>query len=339
MVLSQSLYKVLSGWGNEVHVIAPAWSREVIERMPEVAMSFESPARHGELKLSERTKLAHALRNNHYSRAIVLPRSLKAAYIPWAARIPVRTGYRGEYRYGLINDMRPLDKKSLVRIVDRYVNLAPPVNGVGSKMGNKSRDGRHDDSLAFPAPAPSLTIDAKNIKRLVEENNLDMDKPIIAMMPGAAFGRSKQWPPKYFADVAKNHIRDGAQIWIFGSRNDFVTGEDIAREAGDGVVNLCGQTELVDTVDLLSLADKAVSNDSGLMHIAAAVGCPVVAMYGATSVDYTPPMIKASQSLHNKLPCSPCWKKTCRYGHYRCLTEIKPDKVYDISLGLRRGAS
>ena len=325
MVLSQSLYKVLSGWGAEVHVLAPAWSHAVLSRMPEVSASFETPATHGELKLGARRALARTLRREHYDRAIVLPASLKAALIPWFARIPIRTGWRGEMRYGLLNDMRLLGANPPSRIVDRYVGLAPP-------RGQKS---------PCDTPSPSLTIDEVNLRERVQALGLNLERPVVAMMPGAAFGPSKQWPPGHFAQVAERCVSEGFQVWLLGSQADHAVGDEIRSRAGEAsgeVFNLCGRSSLVDTVDLLSLADKAVTNDSGLMHIAAAVGCPVVAMYGATAPDYTPPMITASKRMHHSLECSPCWNKTCRYGHYKCLTEVRPDEVYHELRELRRGA-
>lgn len=325
MVLSQSLYKALGGRGDEVHVLAPAWSHAVLARMPEVSKSFETPAGHGELKFGARRATAKILQRERYDRAIVLPRSFKAALIPYLARIPVRTGYCGEMRYGLLNDVRFLGRRPPARIVDRYVNLAPP---------RKQRGGRPQ----FDAPAPALTIDEANARACVKTLGLALDSAVVAMMPGAAFGPSKQWPPDYFAEVAARFVRDGFQVWLLGSPADRDVGDKICAELGGAAHNLCGRTKLADVIDLLALADKAVTNDSGLMHIAAAVGCPVVAVYGATSVDYTPPMLAASKRMFHPLKCSPCWQKTCRYGHYKCLTEVKPAAVYQNAQTLKRGA-
>ena len=322
MVLSQSLYKVLNGRGAEVHVMAPASSRELLARMPEVEMTLAVPATHGELKLGARYVSARRLRGLRHDRAIVLPRSLKSALMPWFMRIPVRTGYLGEMRYGVLNDIRRLGDNPPARMVDRYVNLAP----------------LRGESLSFDAPSPALTVDVANLEACVEKFELDLQRAVVAMMPGAAYGPSKQWPTAYFADMARRYVNDGSQVWVLGSRADAVAGETIAAKGGKRVRNLCGQTKLIDTVDLLSLADHAVTNDSGLMHVAAAVGCPVVAMYGATPIDYTPPMTDASKCMSHPIECRPCRRKECRYGHYQCLTEIKPDVVFREAQALRRGA-
>lgn len=310
MLLSQSLYKSLVARDPATHiaVLAPAWSRPLLARMPEVAEVVASPFGHGDLRLGERRSLGRSLRGR-YDQALVLPRSLKAALAPWFARVPRRTGYRGEWRYGFINDMRPLDAAAMPRIVQRFVYLgmdagAAPVRG--------------------ETPPPALEIDPANRAACVARHGLDAAAPALALMPGAAFGRSKQWPPAHFAAAADRVAADGRQVWIFGSAADRDTGDAIAAAMRAPATNLCGRTSLEDVVDLLSLADGALSNDSGLMHVAAAVGCPVVAFYGATAPEYTPPMSSRARQLHRGLPCSPCWQGVCRYGHYRCMTEIKP---------------
>ncbi len=323
MVLSQSLYKALRLREPDtgIDVIAPAWGGALLRRMREVSEVLEMPPGHGELGLSARRALGRRLRGV-YQQAIVLPRSLKAALAPWFARVPVRTGFRGEMRYGLINDMRPLDAAAMPRIVDRFVFLGQP------------RGAR--PAAAAPAPEPELRVDADNAAACVRRLGLDLQKPVLAMMPGAAFGKSKQWPPDSFAALAGRYTAAGWQVWLFGSSGDAPAARRIARAAAAPVFDLCGRTNLEDVIDLMSLASLAVTNDSGLMHVAAAVGCPLVAVYGATSPDYTPPMTAAAGVLWRGIECSPCWKKTCRYGHYRCLTEISPDEVYAAAQTLEK---
>ena len=323
MVLAQSLYKSLKrrDAATEIDVVAPAWSKALLGRMPEVSRVIEMPAGHGELRLRTRYRLGRRLCARGYDQAIVLPRSLKAALLPWFARVPVRTGFRGEMRYGLINDMRPLDKAAMPKIVTRFVSL-------GHFSGEASGD--------LETPLPALTVSENNRIVALARLGLTEDARILALMPGAAFGQSKQWPPVYFADTARRYASDGWQVWIFGDDADRALGEQIAKLAGHAacIMNLCGRTSLADAVDLISLAKLAVTNDSGLMHIAAAVGCPLVAVYGATSPDYTPPMIARSKILWRNLECSPCWSRTCRYGHYRCLTEISQDDVCEAACSL-----
>jgi len=325
MVLSQSLYKALKRRdpGIEIDVVAPAWGGALLRRMREVSGVIEMPPGHGELGLAARRALGRRLRGV-YRQAIVLPRSLKAALTPWFARAPVRTGFRGEMRYGLINDMRPFNAAAMPRIVDRFLFLAEPRGA--------------PPHAAEDAPAPQLRVDAGNARACVRRLGLDLQKPVLAMMPGAAFGRSKQWPPASFAAVADRFAAANWQAWLFGSAGDTQASREIARAASSPVVDLCGRTNLEDAIDLMSLASLAVTNDSGLMHIAAAVGCPLVAMYGATSPSYTPPMTAASRVLWRGIECSPCWEKTCRYGHYRCLTGITPDEVCAEAEALGKGA-
>ena len=324
LVLSQSLYKAMKRReaGVEIDVIAPAWAAPLLGRMREVSRAVEMPLAHGELGLRARRRLGRELRGV-YDQAVVLPRSLKAALVPWFARVPRRTGFRGEMRYGLINDVRPFDAAAMPRIVDRFVFLGQP-RGVAPG--------------ACDAPAPELRVDEERAAACVRELALNLQKPVLALMPGAAFGKSKQWPPAHFAGVADRYAAEGWQTWLFGSSGDRPLAREVARAASSPITDLCGRTGLADVADLMSLASFAVTNDSGLMHVAAAVGCPLVAMYGATSPHYTPPMLPASRLFWRNLECSPCWKKTCRYGHYDCLTGISPDEVYTAAREIEKEA-
>ena len=317
-VLAQSLYKSLKRRNAEVEidVVAPAWLSDLLRRMPEVSRVIEMRPGHGELQLGARRRLGKRLRGRGYEQAIVLPRSLKAALLPWFAEVPVRTGFRGELlRYGLINDVRSLDEKALPRLVTRFVFLGQPP------------DASPADELETPSPALRVAPDCRAacLRRL----GLGTDARVFALMPGAGFGvkPSKQWPPRYFAELARRCAAEGWQTWIFGSAAEREIGERIKAASGAATVNLCGRTTLGEAIDLMSVAEFAVTNDSGLMHVAAAVGCPLVALYGATPPAHAPPMIARSKCLWLNLECSPCWSRTCRYGHYRCLTEISPDVV------------
>ncbi len=310
MVMAQSLFITLKQHdpNAQIDVLAPGWSLPLLARMPEVRRAIGVPIGHGELGLMKRWHLGRSLRSEHYDRAIVLPRSLKAALIPFFAGAKLRTGYRGELRYGLINDMRRLDKTVLTQTVQRFVAL-----------------GFSDDAPQPPAiPHPRLTIDCEAQQRLIEKLQLDLTQPVIAFMPGAEYGPAKQWPIAYYGELAKQLTADGYTVWVLGSRKEQAIGETIAQASGEGVRNLCGATELVDTIDLLPLCRAAVSNDSGLMHIAAAVGTPLVAIYGSSTPAYTPPLTNRVEVLYRGLDCSPCFKRDCPLGHTRCLTEITP---------------
>jgi heptosyltransferase-2 len=280
--------------------------------MPEVNQAISLPVQHGELALSTRYRLGRQLRHRGYTHAIVLPRSAKAALVPFFARVLQRTGYRGELRFGLINDLRRLDKTVLVQTVQRQVALGLPAA----------------TALPPPVPYPKLTIAADNQRRLLEHLDLKQDKPVIGMMPGAAYGPAKQWPVASYRQLAKELVRAGYQIWIFGSGNESGLGAQIA-DAGEGVINLCGRTELVDTVDLLALCEAAISNDSGLMHAAAASGIPLVALYGSSTPAYTPPLSDRAQIVYLGLDCSPCFQRQCPLGHTRCLVEMTVEQVHN----------
>ncbi len=310
--MAQSLLRLLATRhpGSAIDMLAPAWSLPIISRMPEVREGIVLSTRHGELGLSKRRNLGLQLRRGGYGQAIVLPRSLKAALVPWFAGIPQRTGYRGEMRFGLINDVRPFDKSVLNQTVKRFVAL-------GLEMGDSLPD----------IPLPKLSVSGKDVERVRAKFGLTAGKPSIALMPGAEYGPAKCWPVGYFAELAGRLTADGFDVWVLGSDKDAAAGATIA---ADGAArNLCGQTELADVVDLLAACDQAVSNDSGLMHIAAAVGCRVIGIYGSTSPDFTPPLTDRRVIHYLQLDCSPCFKRDCPLQHLRCLREIKPSTVFE----------
>ena len=250
------------------------------------------------------------LRQEGYEQAIVLPRSLKSALIPWFARVPRRTGFRGESRYGLVNDMRPFDKSVLDQTVKRFVAL-------GLEAGE-----------ALPAvPFPALRVDRQKQAAVMESLGIATDRPVIAMMPGAEYGPAKCWPLEYFAELAVLLEQDGYEIWVLGSDKDAPAGEHIA--SAGAAHNLCGRTSLEDVVDLLGHAEQAVSNDSGLMHVAAAVGAHVHGIYGSSSPQFTPPLAKRRDIHWLHLECSPCFERNCPLGHLRCLKELSVGRLHE----------
>ena len=313
MVMAQSLFIALRQQHPEclIDVLAPGWSLPLLARMPEVNRAIEIPLRHGEFGLMPRWHLGRTLCAERYDRAIVLPRSFKAALIPFFAGTRVRTGYRGEMRYGLLNDIRALDKQLLTQTVQRYVALGL----------------ERDAPLPPPIHEPSLQVDTDNQQVLVHRLGLSLNHPVVALLPGAEYGPSKQWPLQHYAMLAKLLLEGGYQIWILGSDKDREAGEAIIDGRQGNVHNLCGQTHLVDTVDLLALCHAVVSNDSGLMHIAASVGTPLVAIYGSSTPAYTPPLSDKAKSVYLGLDCSPCFKRNCPLGHTNCLTDISPEAI------------
>ncbi len=317
MVMAQSLYKALrrARPGVQIDVVAPAWSEPLLARMPEVRRAIVLPLGHGELGLGTRWRSGRALREAGYEQAIVLPRSLKAALLPWFARIPRRTGYRGEWRYGLLNDIRPLDKAAMPQMVQRYVALG----------------GAPDAALPRPAvsedvPAPRLEVDPDNRAQVLARLGLDAGRPVLGLMPGAEYGPAKRWSAERFAELARGLLAEGWAVWVFGSAKEAPLGSRIAA-AAPGVANLCGKTRLVDALDLISLARAVVTNDSGLMHVSAALDRPLVALYGSSTPIYTPPLSGRAMIEYLGLECSPCFERTCPRGDYACLVGIHADAV------------
>ena len=313
MVMAQSLFKLLKAKrpGEAVDVLAPGWSLPVVARMPEIRNGIAAETAHGEFSLAPRRRIGKSLRGR-YTRAIILPRSFKSALVPWFAGVPLRTGFRGEMRFGLINDMRAFDPVLLDQTVKRFVAL-----------------GLDAGEALPPVPFPELRLSVENQQALTERLRLSLDRPVIAFMPGAEFGPAKCWPLEHFATLAQQLIASDYRIWVLGSDKDRVAGTQIAELAGDSdsLLNLCGETSLEDVVDLLGLAEQAVSNDSGLMHIAAAVGAHVHVIYGSTSPDFVPPLTRKCDIYYLDIECSPCKQRQCPLGHLRCLTEIDPAGV------------
>ena len=311
MVMAQALYKLLRQRNSaaEIHVVAPPWSLPVLARMPEVARGIELAVGHGELALGRRRALGRTLRAERYDRAIVLPRSAKAALVPWFAKVPLRTGYRGEWRYGLLNDVRSLDAR-LDQTVKRFVALGQP----------------RGEALPLKLPLalrPRLAADPRNLERLRAAHGLEPGAPLAALMPGAEYGAAKRWPAPSYGTLAAALAGAGADVVVLGSAKEKAIGDEVAARArSPRVRNLCGLTSLADAVDLLAAADVAVSNDSGLLHVAAAAGAPVVAIYGSSSPEFTPPLTDAAAVVSLELECSPCFARDCPLKHMRCLNDL-----------------
>jgi len=314
MVMAQSLFKVLKAQDAEraIDVLAPGWTRALLERMPEVRAAIDMPLGHGELKLLTRRRLGVALRAGDYRQAIVLPNSLKSALVPFWARIPLRSGYVGEMRQWLLNDCRRLDKQRLVMTVQRFIALALP-------------DG---SALPEPLPPPVLLTDNENTHAALQRLDLDpIAKPVLALCPGAEFGAAKKWPEAYYAAVALEWLSQGWQVWLFGSANDEPVCDSINAQAHGQCENLAGRTRLEDAIDLLAVASFVVTNDSGLMHIAAALQRPMVAIYGSSDPGFTPPLSETAQVERLELDCSPCFQRECPLGHLNCLNELPPARI------------
>ena len=312
MVMAQALFKLLESREPDraLDVLAPEWSLPIVARMPEVRTGIASETAHGEIGFATRRRIAAGIRG-HYDRAIVMPRSFKSALIPWLANVPVRTGFRGESRFIVINDVRPFDAAVLDQTVKRFAAL-------GIEPG---------EVLPVELPEPSLRVSDENRDRVLDELGVSIAKPVIAMMPGAEYGPAKCWPLDYFAALAIRLADAGYSVWVLGSGKDADAGDVIARSGA--AVNLCGRTALEDVIDLLSACEQAVSNDSGLMHIAAAVGIHVHGIYGSSSPKFTPPLTKRRDIHEIDLDCRPCFERECPLGHLRCLRDLSPDQIFE----------
>ncbi len=313
MVMAQTLFQCLKQRHPDcaIDVLAPDWSRPILERMPEVRQALSFPLGHGVLELATRRRIGKSLAGR-YDQAILLPNSMKSALVPFFAGIPLRTGWKGEMRYGLLNDVRKLDKDRYPLMIERFMALAYPAGA----------------ELPQPYPRPSLQIDPATRDAALGHFGLSLDRPVLALCPGAEFGEAKRWPSEHYAKVAEAKIREGWQVWLFGSKKDHPVGEDIRSRLIPGLreeaVNLSGETSLAQAIDLLSCAASVVSNDSGLMHVAAALNRPLVAVYGSTSPQFTPPLAEQVEIIRLGIECSPCFERTCRFGHYNCLVQLEP---------------
>lgn len=314
MVLAQSLFKVLKQRNPHtvIDVAAPGWTLPLLERMPEVSEGIPLPFAHGKLDLRKRISIGKSLRNRGYTQAILLTNSLKSAIVPFAARIPKRTGFLGEFRYGLLNDIRPLDKAKLPRTVDRFVALGLQPDG----------------NLPSAIPNPRLIANRENaLLALQKLGHAAPQKPILGLCPGAEYGSAKRWPAEYYAEVAKVALEKGWEVWLFGSQKDNDVTAGINLLTHNKCLDLGGKTRLGEAVDLMSLTHAVVSNDSGLMHVAAALDKKLVSIFGSSNPQHTPPMNPDAVILYLGLECSPCFERECPLGHLNCLNHISPAQV------------
>lgn len=311
MVLAHSLFQRLKADapGRRLAVAAPPWTLPLLRFMPEVDEAIALPFAHGELKLLERRRIGRMLADKGFDRAILLPNSLKSALVPWFAGIAQRIGYAGEGRSILLTDAHRLDKTALPRTVDRFVALA----GAGT------------------ASPPRLTLPAGAADAAIQD--LGLTRPsgaLVALCPGAEYGEAKRWPAAHFAEVARTHQAKGGAVWVFGGPGDRAVAQEVA-DTAPGAVVLAGRTDLAQATALLSLADAAVTNDSGLMHVAAALGRRVVAIYGSSSPAMTPPLppldAPPARVVSLALPCGPCYQRRCPLGHLDCLKKLEPKRV------------
>jgi heptosyltransferase-2 len=312
MVMAQTLFKLLKQQNPNViiDVLSPNWCRDLLTCMPEVNRILTSPFKHGELRLRERYQFAKQFRNI-YDEAIVLPRSFKSALIPFFAKIPKRTGWIGECRLGLLNNLKQFNKKKYPLMVQRFAIL-------GTNAAEQL-----PEQLSYPM-LQTIPFEVTNtLKRL----DVKLQRPILVLCPGAEYGPAKRWPAEYFAELAREKYRQGWQIWLLGSTKDRVIAQTIQKHCDHQCADLTGKTQLLEAIHLLSVANVVISNDSGLMHIAAALQKPLLVIYGSSSAQFTPPLSNQAKILSLNLECSPCFARQCPLQHFRCMKNLSPQFV------------
>jgi len=318
-VMSQPLMAWLAARGERLTVAALPWVAPVYAAMPEVAEVIELPFAHGRLDWAARRRIAGELKGR-FDAAYVLPNSIKSALIPFLARIPKRVGYRGEGRVLLLN-------RRLANPVGR-----PPMVAFYSALAGDVAPAGHGAHAAVEAgDRPQLRFTEEALNDATAKVGLRRGEYFV-FAPGAEYGPAKCWPAPHYAELARAlHTQRRMPVVLLGSGKEAELCESISHMAPGACLVLAGKTSLKDAMALIAAARGVVSNDSGLMHVAAAFGLPQVAVFGSTSPEHTPPLNAKAKVLWLKdelgLECSPCFERTCRFGHTRCLTEVAPTRV------------
>ena len=308
-VMSEPLLARLAARGEQLTVAALPWVAPVYRAMPQVGEVIELPFAHGRLDWAERRRVVTGLRGR-FDTAYVLPNSLKSALIPWLARIPRRIGYAGESRVLLLNRRlpNPAGRPPMVAFYSALAGL-PVVEGERPRM-----------------KFSSAVLDAATRGVGVERGGY------WVFAPGAEYGPAKCWPAERYAELAHAlFAAHGQPVLLLGSGKEAALCDAIAAAAPGACSVLAGKTALLDAMALIAAARGVVSNDSGLMHVAAAFGVPQAAVFGSTSPEHTPPLNPRARVVWLKeelqLDCAPCFDRVCRFGHTRCLTEVSAARV------------
>lgn len=303
MVMAQGLFMWLKkNVANlTLDVLSVPSCAPVLKRMPEVDHCIEADLRHGKLQLLEHIKIGRSLRGR-YDKSILLRNSFKHSLIPRIARIPS------------IVTRKHLKGKTIPSTHKQFITL-----GLGK--GEQVED--------YESYNPCLIRDKESESCVAKKFSLELKRPVIALCPGAEFGPSKRWPAKHFAECAEVYLSQNKQVWLLGSKKDAQVAEEINQRVKGRCINFAGKTELLEAIDLLAMADAVIANDSGLMHIAAALNKSLVAIYGSTFEGKAPPLSKKAHSVFVDLPCRPCRKRVCPLNHYYCLTMIESKRVVE----------
>ena len=307
---------------SKIDVLASTWVAPIYRACSEIHEVIEAKFEHKQLQWNLRKQLARELASKNYQTCFVLPNSFKSAIIPWLANIPFRVGYRGELRFGLIN--LALDNPSKVDrppMVEHYLALSQLVGD------------EHALGLAGN-PTPILNVSAAanlSVQTKLQSAKIDTAN-IYVMCPGAEYGPTKRWPTSHFAQLAQKLIASNPinQIILLGSKSDHALAQEIHAQANQGahIHNWCGSTSLDEAIALIGMSKAVISNDSGLMHIAAALKTPQVAIFGSSDPAHTPPLSDKAKVIWLNLPCSPCHKRVCPLGHLQCLNDVLPEQVF-----------
>ncbi|WP_225639213.1 lipopolysaccharide heptosyltransferase II [Candidatus Profftia sp. (ex Adelges kitamiensis)] len=324
MIMSHSLYRTLKDINPnaEIDVMAPDWCHALLTYMPEVNQAIEMHIEHKKLAINERYRLGKSLRQKKYDRAYILPNSFKSALIPFFARIPFRVGWKGEMRYGILTHVHyQINKNSFPLMVERYIALAYPSHLIKTA-----------EDLSKPLLWPILKVMDKDIIKTMDTFNLTSHRLMIGLCPGAALGIAKCWPHYHYTVVAQKMIKNGYYIALFGSYQDNNIGTNIyyalTKYERKYCSNFIGKTNLEQVIILIAACKAIVTNDSGLMHIAAALNKPVVALYGPTNPYFTPPLCKKSIIIHLSTSNIKIRKRNSNYNDYHStLVDIHPDIV------------
>jgi heptosyltransferase-2 len=297
-----------------VDVLTTAMVAPLLDYMPGVRKGVVWDLPRKRLAFGRHRALAARLRSEGYGRALVMPRTWKSALAPYLAGIPQRTGFVGEARFGLLNDLR-WGERALPRMIDRCATLALP-NGAPAPNSY---------------PLPELRVPTGDVSSWRQRLDLASDRPVAAFAPGAV-GPSKRWPASYYAEAARRLVAEGYAVWILGSPAEKPLAAEISSSA-ERIRDLTGP-DLRNAVLALAAADVAISNDSGLLHVAAALGTPSIGIFGPTSPWHWAPLnpLAAVMETRTEVSCRPCHKPICRFGHHRCMRDISPDQVTAAAL-------
>ena len=305
---------------SKIDILASNWVAPVYRACSEVHEVIEAKFEHKKLQWNLRKEIAKEIEAKNYQACFVLPNSFKSALIPWLANIPFRIGYRGELRFGLIN--LALDNPSKVNrppMVEHYLVLSQLL--------------KDDESIPLDKLAPKLNVSGaakQQVGQKLQDANINRDS-IYAICPGAEYGPSKRWPTEHFAVLAQQLIKQNSnnQIVLLGSKSDYFLAQEITSQSKlvSNIHNWCGNTSLDEAIALIGMSKAVVSNDSGLMHIAAALQIPQVAIFGSSDPAHTPPLSDKAKIMWLNMSCSPCHKRVCPLGHLRCLKDILPEQV------------